>query len=723
MELSRRSRRAIMLISVLLMTVLTLMFVGAAVALAPSGVTRTQADLAMAAARRAAQSGVDWARVRISQDPRWNATTSATFSDTGLFVREADGQVVGWTQDAQGWSRFRIRFNYQDGPGSATSNSDEIDDPTTAWSDFPYCSCNNLLGGADKLVPLAQSGSSYQSSGAWGNTQLTVPGGRLLISVEGAHGGSVAVSGGQPSQFTGGFRKSVVQTVLKLGTNQPITEAAIMAAGDLALDALNSPVQLNATGPEAARVRTRGQLTVNGGVNSSNGELRYGTGQAVSGPVSPGVSISADDTSGFFKIPFDKVRAPVSPATIQAGVYVVTSTGQVEYHNMNYADFVTASPAPSGTPTALPSGMALTGPHPSPSPKYAIVLTKDVQVNPSGSVTDFALIPDGGAPQSANYGGVASATPAPPPPASTTAYVNLWFGPISTKPPLTDTGYSTWLNFANSTMSYQGTVSGSTVHSLNSNATSAVNYRQYSQPFGGTFYLPVVPPSSAPTTIYPWTSSNSGMRQTLDSSPSYLSSLQTEFPLSGSPSPSPSGSPSASPTPTGLAPKDLELRMQGGSSGLTLANSGKITIGAQVDGNGSSIVSESDIALIGTSTDLSSNPGSQLGLNLYSKGTITIDTYKLDSSGATFGSVNLKGIMYSWFGINVLAGSDTESAPFTMRGSMVAYGGDPAGNPTPGMAQAAIKASSIDITYDPSYVANLVSGGPFTLDVLSWHEF
>ena len=75
---------------------------------------------------------------------------------------------------------------------------------------------------------------------------------------------------------------------------------------------------------------------------------------------------------------------------------MVTSSGQVVYYNMEYKDWATASPAPTGTPTSLPSGMTMTGPHPS-GPKFRITVTKDVQVNPSGSLTGIALVPDGGA--------------------------------------------------------------------------------------------------------------------------------------------------------------------------------------------------------------------------------------------------------------------------------------------------------------------------------------
>lgn len=165
--------------------------------------------------------------------------------------------------------------------------------------------------------------------------------------------------------------------------------------------------------------------------------------------------------------------------------------------------------------------------------------------------------------------------------------------------------------------------------------------------------------------------------------------------------------------------------MQGGSGGLVLSNTdGSIILGSQIQGNGAAIISGKDISLIGTSTELSSSPGSLLGLNLYAQGTINLDAFKLDPSGAgSFHGINLNGILYSWQGINVFAGNSTTSADFHMRGSMVAYGGDPAGAPVVGAARTNIKARSANILFDPSYVASLVAGGPFSLQVVSWHEF
>jgi hypothetical protein len=504
-----------------------------------------------------------------------------------------------------------------------------------------------------------------------------------------------------------------------------------MAAGNMILSA-TSPIQLQASSGQVARLRTKADLSVSGGVTSSQAELLHNGTPTVTGPLSPGVTIATDGSSGFYKIPASKVRSPITPATLQAGTYVVTSAGTVVYHNMNYRDFVTASPAPTGTPISLPAGMTLTGPHPSPAPKFKIQVTNDVQINPSGAVADFALIPDGGAAQSSAYGGVSATTASPSasPTAApaTLAYVNNLFQPVSGSdgnPRITTMdGYNAWTAFAVSRFGspVSTNVSGSSIHPM---AETSVTYTSYNTG-AGFLRIPNLGSGISTTNAHPWISG--GTQGTILSNlnaagGTILADLYAAFPT-GAPSPtaSPSASPSASATP-GLKPKDLELDLQGGTGGLVLANDGDITIGAQVHSNGSALVTKKDIALIGTSTDLSSTPGTQLGLNLYAQGNITIDAFDLDTSGGTFHGVKLQGVVYAWHNINILASNGSSAAPFNLKGSLVAYGGDPAGSPSPGTAEANVAASSIDITYDPSYVASLVSGGPFALEVVSWHQF
>lgn len=715
-------RRAIMLISVLFFSVLTIMFATAAISLAPSGLARSAADTSLAAADRATRSGLDWVRSRISQDPKWNASTAQTFNATGLSVREGDGQVVGWVSEGATWSRFRIRFNYQDGPASTAPDSDNLNNPTTPWSDFPYVSCNNLVGGGSRPLPIASGSMGSTSSGPWpGTPQLTVPSNTLVVSVEGGHGRNVAFSGGRPADFLGAYHKRVAQIVLHLDNNQPITAAAVMAAGNLLLSS-NSPINLNATAGETPRMRTKSNLSVSGGITSSQGELMHAGTQAVTGPMT-GVTVKVEDTTGLYKIPATKVRSPASPSSMQAGTYVVTAAGTLNYVNMDYKDYALASPKPSGSPVVpLPSGMTIT-PNAS-GPKFTVQLTKDLQINPSGALTGFALVPDGGAPQSATYGGVAASTAPVAAIMTPSDVLNQYFNSnYANKLPLDPSTLGAWNALAsvnpNLTV-YNSNASGNRSNS-GGFATTAVSYTEYSVAGGGRFLVPNSIPAP-PNKVYVW-QVTANLTSVLNAAAApQFSGLQSAT--------SAAAPPTAGPPPpvatVGLKPKDLELQMLGGANGVMLANDGDITIGAQIQSNGSALVSKGDIHLIGTSTDFNSSSGTQLGLNLYAQGSISIDAYDLDATaGGTFHSVKLQGVVYAWKDITVLAanGSGTSVGPFTLKGSLVAYGGDPAGSSTAGVGNITIAAGTVDVTYDPSYVASLAPTGPFSLEVLSWHQF
>ena len=173
------------------------------------------------------------------------------------------------------------------------------------------------------------------------------------------------------------------------------------------------------------------------------------------------------------------------------------------------------------------------------------------------------------------------------------------------------------------------------------------------------------------------------------------------------------------------SPANVQVTLGSSGNQLMLDNSfGNITLGTQVVGNGAAVVSAGNISLIGTSNNLSNSPNQALGLDLYSQNTITVNPFNLTSGGAaSFGPTNLQGVVYAWQGINMVCGNSSASAPFNMTGAMVAYGGDPSsGNVTPGAANASITASTVNVTYDPSYVAGLEASGPFTLGIVSWHE-
>lgn len=699
---SRRAQRAIFLITVLFFSLLVTLFIEGAIALSPSGLARSQADAGTSSADQAAKSGIDWVRGRLSSDPTWQATVVQTFSVPGtLLVHEGNGQVEGWVRQGEGWSRFRLRFNYQDGPASIDPNSDNMDDPPAAWTDMPYVSCNNLQGGGLKTAPLASGSLGSSHSGPWGNTQTNVPPASLLLSIEGASGSSKLDSTGLPSGFSGAIHTRTIQTIMRFGNNQPITSAAIMGASSVSVNLYGGPLKLSSTDAQTTRLRSKGTLNV-GDVTSPAGELRS-TATAIHGTLT-NTTATGENSDGFYQIPLDKVRAPQGSMTLTAGTYVVTASGTVMYYDMDYSKFVTYTSTPlGGAPVTLPSGMQLTSQTADASkPKWTLKVTADLKINASGQSSDFAIIPDGGAASSAGYDSLPSTDNK-----KTSSDTDYWLGvhnrsgqADSNAAPLTTDILNVWKAFAQQ---------NSTSSEVDGNST------KYTLSGGRTLSIPN--DTTGKLNLSGGANEDIASLMSLPSNASYKSQLQSITSTAQTSS-------STSSSSTALAPSDLELNLVGsGSSGMTLTNNnGSITIGSQIQGHGASVVSKKNIELIGTSTALSSDPQTALGLNLYAQGNVTIDAFKLDSSSGSFHGISMKGIIYSWHDINILAGNSTNSAAFTLDGEMVAYGGNPAASPT-ASANAVINAQTANITYDPAYVSSIVSTGPFTLEVTSWHEF
>jgi hypothetical protein len=153
------SRRGIFIISVLFIVVLVSMFVGAAFELAPWAFRRVANQAEVAAAHRAARSGLEYAVARLRLDPLWKAQTLKEIIEPGLYIREQDGNVVGTITDDGGLtSQFRLRFNYQDG---STGGDQMADPPSNMFVQIPLVSVNNIASNREMNVPKAEGSGSY----------------------------------------------------------------------------------------------------------------------------------------------------------------------------------------------------------------------------------------------------------------------------------------------------------------------------------------------------------------------------------------------------------------------------------------------------------------------------------------------------------------------------------------------------------------------------------
>lgn len=179
-------------------------------------------------------------------------------------------------------------------------------------------------------------------------------------------------------------------------------------------------------------------------------------------------------------------------------------------------------------------------------------------------------------------------------------------------------------------------------------------------------------------------------------------------------------------------------RAKGQENSLTCP--GNVNINARVQGQGGSIVSESNIRLIGAG----SLSGTQVtdggdGLSLYAKGDVTLSTFlPLVSSGESrYADFVLKGVVYAWGDIHFdLAPANRNLANqlgyLWVTGAVVAYGGDPSdlANPEPGSGSGGvgsgrghinIEAQFADLRYDSKYLSALNKlATPSSMEVISY---
>lgn len=722
MRIIRSSKRGLLLLSVLFFTVLIAMFVSAAVAFAPSGFARSETDRATQAADAAARSGIEWVRNRISADPRWCASITRDFNTDDLRVHEQQGLVTGWLRQGSEWSRFRVRFNYQDGAARVDSRSDGMSNPNAANTcvDFPYVSCNNLGGDRDRAVPVAMDGSRTTSSFNWSNTQLTIPRNTMLVSCEGGSGKNVTLgSNGFPTTFSGGFRRKIVQTVFRFGSAGQVADAAVMSAGDLNIISADGNKALLKSSPstETARVRSKGKLEAYPGVYSARGDLRFHNLASNAGVLAGSVSTGDEPLlAPFYQIPESKLKIPETPVTLPAGVYEVDILGRVSFYARNYEQWASGDKGTS-VPFTLPSGMQMVKKADGGSgPLWSLQVTADVQVQEHDGISDLALVPDGGAPQSRDYGGVRKTSSVTLTSADTDVVTSLLpeadgvARSVGTgvadayRSAMVASGARPEVSSGGDELSFpvqddQGNDTGGRIK-ITGDTISLVGNSESKSRLAAMMTSKVA--DDAVTLVQAVKGNTDELEAVkLGADANQLTSSQK------------------------LHPDDLQLNLQGdGVDGLILKGPGNLIFGSQVLGQGGALVSQKDVRLIGTSTDLSSAPDVGLGLNCYAKHDFIVDSYQVNGPGQIgFGKVNLTGVVYAWNNITISAGTGTNAQPFTFRGAMIAYGGNPAGAPMQWSAQTNIQATTISVTYDPSYVSALTSSGPYFLQTLSWHEF
>lgn len=648
-------KRGLFLVSALLISFVIALFLSAGLRLSMGNLKAS--DTKGQQALFAAESGLRYVQSRMASDYGWTADGGQVVNTQDMVVEEHDGNIIGIIRCKDGtFAQFRVRFNHQD---DGVGNADGMPDPGNFWIDSPYVSVKNLLGGSKRPVPRADGPNfSVTPTSA---TPYDVPPGSNCVIVEGRSGpglSSLSATNLNPTP-SGHVSTRVVECYLE-GANIPGADAAAMAAGDIDFDLYaNKAVTLSAKDKkQVSRIRSRGQIEVTGGAStnlvSENGETYTQNGSLGANASQNVTAMKEDPLSSFYRLGWNDVKkAPPTADTLAAGTYVVWDNGDLHYYDMDlgtYNAHILTNPTDGGTVvTSLPSAISYN--NDGNKPKFTI--TDNLQVSTTaGGTNELNIIPRAGAQED---------------------------------PPTVVKG------------------------ELVSRLSQQLIQPQPTQPTQGTQPTPVPGVIGPQPTQQPQMQLSQLQAQSVYQLQAQLTpALWNVLPMQQL------SLPSVSPQ---LRPDDLtiEFKPPAGQSAIVSAT-GTVRFGANVKGEGGSITSEKDIKLVGNGTQLSASLAD--GLTLYAKENVVLSSLQDKGNNKwDYKDIKIKGVIYSWGDIEVkTAESDpgvNKQGKFELEGTMVAYGGDPAGNPgTNGDGKIEVQANEASLKFDPAYLLQLTTAPP-----------
>lgn len=414
----QRREQGVALITTMLVLTIMALFIGAMLALNPAGFGQAGSVSDQAAAEMAIQAGLDYAKIRLQEDPAWRGNLDKVVVNTPtLFIQEDRGNVVGLMRrdTSEPYSLFRFRFNFHNGATTLDPLDDGLDDPSPTFQ-FPleFVSINNLDGGP-RFVPRPDSGyvvSDFTSG------PFEVPGGSAVIAVEAMAGKGLAElspSNLTPSANGRNVARRRAEVVLQTALSDPALDAAIMGGARLQFSlppGSNEKVEIKSK-EEIARARSKGDIVVNNGgaINyKSEGEVRYPTTNSLLANPDPTVTEANEGVSDpFYTLDWADIhQADPDPSTsdaiqINGGTYVWWDDDSLHYYDLSFDDYKTfISTAPNDPGTVLSNNLAevrsatnlSNNPSGLDTSDGKFELSKDLRVVPSaGSVSDFTLIP------------------------------------------------------------------------------------------------------------------------------------------------------------------------------------------------------------------------------------------------------------------------------------------------------------------------------------------
>jgi hypothetical protein len=412
-----RKSRGVALITTMLVMLVILLFLGAMLALNPSSLARATSSIDQGRAEQAALAGLDYAKTRLQESPEWKGDLNRVIINSPtLFIQEDQGNVIGLLRQNEGepFSMFRIRFNFQNGAASSDPLDDGLDDPS---SDFfvpsSLVSVNNMASGS-RFVPRANSSFVVTD---FTTGPYEAPNGSAVICVEGLAGSGLSecAPGNFETSRTGSSTVvRQVEAVLQTALADPAEDAALMGGEQVIfnLASAGKEVEIKAKG-ETARIRSKGDVTVNDGDTSENyksdGEVSLPSASTFTANTS-GVTRSTEAAADpFYTLDWADVhRADPDPGTDEAvhlpgGTYVWWDDDSLHYYDMDlssYQSFIALDPANPGVSIASEDFSEIRTPTNLSNNSNGVKvkngkleIKKDVRVTPTANTSDFTLIP------------------------------------------------------------------------------------------------------------------------------------------------------------------------------------------------------------------------------------------------------------------------------------------------------------------------------------------
>jgi hypothetical protein len=710
MQRIRRSR-GILIISVLFITLLVSMFVGAALELGPWSLRRALNQSDVSAAKRAARSGVEYALARLKNDVNWNGPSfnqprQVVVNTPELVVVEDQGNVIGLVRNENQVAQFRIRFNYQDGAGNADGRPDSGLPIATS-----YLSCNHVTGSTERLVPRAD-GPNY-SVPANPTTHVSLPGHSLFLTVEGRCGDYLRVADAQnpdPQPGFGSYSTARLESLLKVtNVGQAATPAVAATANSFTatLPTGSNSVKLDsADKTEIGRLRSKSGLTINNGAANNltahkSGEYRVGGTLAAtpSSTVTSGTEVAGE---GLYKIAWDDVKraVPTTTNTLKAGTYVYWDDGSLHYYDMSPSDYQTFMANPVNhsnagtlmTVSNLPASVRTSTSGSGSSLNAKLEILSDTAIEATANTSDFAIMPRKGA--AGGPGAPGSATISLTPTQMATAL-------LSPNNPMVNNISGNWNMSAELSRTLYAANGGQSSWQVGGNV-----FNNLGQPAAQASVQNVLALSQVATALISYMQSNPqnqdvvAVVNALGGTITGGAGLQDDIPA----------------VPASAAePKNITLEFNPTGTSAVLSGPGEVRIGAKLQGEGASITAEGDINLLGLGVNMSALANSTEGVSLYSKQDVFISTFEKPTN--KYKDVSLKGVVYCWGDFKAVLGSSSVTnfgdwGKLKITGAMVAYGQDPQldydPNSPPSKGNIDVTAEEVELKFDSAYLLDLV---------------